>query len=288
MAVYKKGSRGNAVKKIQEALGIESDGVFGKGTEAAVKEFQQKNGLVADGIVGDITFKALMSGGQTLKTDSGIEITQYFLPKGEYIEGKYSNEYIVLHHTSGWDNPKNDVDGWAKDSLGKVGTEFIIGGQRCSDGRSIYDGNIIQAFPHGCQAGHIGRSGSTYMNLHSVGIELCNFGYCKNGKTYTGAKVIDSQMCTTPEFRGYTTWHKYSDKQLKSLHDLLLYIADRDNIDLHKGLYEWIKKESYKAFEFHQDAYSGRVKGLITHANIRKDKFDVSPQDNLIDMILTL
>ena len=73
------------------------------------------------------------------------------------------------------------------------------------------------------------------------------------------------------------------------MRELLLYIAKRDNIDLHKGIYQWIKQEgAEKAFDFHQDAYDGKVKGMIIHANIRKDKFDVSPQDNLIDMILTL
>jgi hypothetical protein len=43
-----------------------------------------------------------------------------------------------------------------------------------------------------------------------------------------------------------------------------------------------------KAFDFHQDAYSGKVKGMLSHGSIRKDKFDVSPQPELIDMILTL
>ena len=73
------------------------------------------------------------------------------------------------------------------------------------------------------------------------------------------------------------------------MRELLLYIAKRDNIDLHKGIYQWIKQEgAEKAFDFHQDAYDGKVKGLLCHSNIRKDKFDMSPQPELIDMILTL
>lgn len=290
MAIYKKGSKGDVVRQIQSALGLIPDGVFGVMTENAVKKFQQENGLIVDGIVGDKTLSAIISDSSSIiKLNGGIEIVPNFLPYDEYISGKYSNNYIILHHTAGWDDPEKEINNWAKDSLRKVGTEFIIGGQRCTDGRSLYDGKIMKAFPDGCQANHIGKSGSSYMNLHSVGIELCNFGYCKKGRTYTGANVISSQMCETPEFRGFTQWHKYSDKQLKSLHELLLYVSKRDNIDLHRGLYEWIKKEgSPKAFDFHQDAYNGSVKGLLTHANIRKDKFDVSPQDELIDMILTL
>jgi len=295
MAVYKRGSTGETVKQIQNALGIKTDGIFGRGTEEAVKKFQKENGLYADGIVGKKTLEKLIPNMDTdliniVKPVNFLEIKEYYLPKKEYVNGSYKNDYIILHHTAGWDSPYQVVDSWAKDANGRVATEFIIGGQRCSDGRNTYDGEIIRAYPEGNQAYHIGACGSDYMKLHSVGIELCNMGYAKNGKVYTGALIKPDQIVNIKEpFRGYISWHKYSDKQLNALRDLLLYIAKRDNIDLHKGLYQWIKLEgANKAFEFHMDAYNGKVKGLLTHANIRKDKFDMSPQQNLIDMILTL
>lgn len=295
MAVYKIGSRGDEVKQIQKALCLKADGIFGRGTEAAVKKFQKENGLFADGVVGKKTLEKLMPQFDTdlspiIEPVSLIDIEDYFLPKKEYLSGKYSNDYIILHHTAGHDNPKAVIDSWAKDSLGRVATEFVIGGQRSSDGRSIYDGKVVRSYPEGNQAYHIGKSGSAYMNTHSVGIELCNMGYVKNGLTYVNTPVKADQIVRLKEpFRGYITWHKYSDNQLKALHSLLLYIANRDNIDLHKGIYQWIKFEGAdKAFEFHQDAYDGKVKGMITHANVRHDKFDLSPQPELIDMILTL
>jgi len=46
---------GEAVKEIQQALGVPVDGLFGPRTEQAVKEFQAANGLDADGIVGPRT-----------------------------------------------------------------------------------------------------------------------------------------------------------------------------------------------------------------------------------------
>ena len=295
MAVYKRGSIGEQVKQIQKALGIKVDGIFGKGTEDAVKKFQGENYLTADGKVGPKTMKILMEKMDTdlsviIKPKESLDIKDYYLPKREYINGKYNNDYIVLHHTAGYDNPKAVVDCWAKDSLGRVATEFVIGGQRCTDGRSIYDGQIVRTYPEGNQGYHIGTSGSSYMNIHSVGIELCNMGWVKNGKTYTGSIVRPDQIVSLKEpFRGYINWHKYTTKQIEVLRDLLLYVANRDNIDLHTGIYKWIKTEgAMKAFDFHQDAYSGKVKGLITHANIRKSKYDVSPQPELIDMILTL
>ena len=295
MTVYKRGSIGEQVKQIQKALGIKVDGIFGKGTEDAVKKFQGENYLTADGKVGPKTMKILMEKMDTdlsviIKPKELLDIKDYYLPKREYINGKYNNDYIVLHHTAGYDNPKAVVDCWAKDSLGRVATEFVIGGQRCTDGRSIYDGQIVRTYPEGNQGYHIGASGSSYMNIHSVGIELCNMGWVKNGKTYTGSIVRPDQIVSLKEpFRGYINWHKYTTKQIEVLRDLLLYVANRDNIDLHTGIYKWIKTEgAMKAFDFHQDAYSGKVKGLITHANIRKSKYDVSPQPELIDMILTL
>ena len=50
-----------------------------------------------------------------------------------------------------------------------------------------------------------------------------------------------------------------------------------------------LKKDGAKAFDFQSDAYYGKVKGgMMTHANIRKDKNDLFPQDEVMDMILSL
>jgi putative chitinase len=58
--VLKKGSTGEAVKRLQAELGLEDDGVFGSGTESAVKKWQAANGLAADGIVGPKTLAKLL------------------------------------------------------------------------------------------------------------------------------------------------------------------------------------------------------------------------------------
>ncbi len=59
--VLKKGSTGENVKRLQAELGLEDDGVFGPGTEAAVKKWQSANGLAADGIVGPKTLAKLLA-----------------------------------------------------------------------------------------------------------------------------------------------------------------------------------------------------------------------------------
>jgi peptidoglycan hydrolase-like protein with peptidoglycan-binding domain len=61
----KSGSKGEAVKGLQNALNTRSssvitvDGVFGPATESAVKAFQSDAGLAEDGIVGPDTWGAL-------------------------------------------------------------------------------------------------------------------------------------------------------------------------------------------------------------------------------------
>src|SRR5262249_24334826 len=50
-----RGTRGDAVKRLQEKLGVGADGQFGSGTEKALRDYQQKNGLVADGVTGPAT-----------------------------------------------------------------------------------------------------------------------------------------------------------------------------------------------------------------------------------------
>jgi putative chitinase len=57
--LLKVGSSGDDVKKLQQKLGLDADGIFGPGTERAVKDWQDANGLDADGIVGPGTWGAM-------------------------------------------------------------------------------------------------------------------------------------------------------------------------------------------------------------------------------------
>ena len=271
---------------VQEILGITADGIWGPKSQQALIEFQKERGLVPDGIIGRKTIEALGLLDTDL-TNKNLLIENYFLDKGQYLDGFYENDYIFIHHTGGWDNPYDTVNIWNTDSLGRVGAEFVIGGINPKTGVKTYDGKIIKAYPDNKQAYHLGTN-NNYLNTHSVGIEMCNIGWVKNGKVYTGAKIKNEYITTTEPFRGYTQWQAYSDEQLKSLRKLLLFIADRDNIDLHEGLYKRLKQNYRTAFDFSDDAIKGRIKGLLSHSNVRADKFDCSPQKKLIELILSL
>lgn len=56
----RKGSMGDSVKQLQQALGIVADGNFGPSTEIAVKAFQSAQGLNPDGMVGPATWSKLL------------------------------------------------------------------------------------------------------------------------------------------------------------------------------------------------------------------------------------
>jgi putative chitinase len=56
----KVGSRGDDVKRIQQALGLEADGIFGMMTAEAVMNWQADNGLTRDGIVGPKTMAKML------------------------------------------------------------------------------------------------------------------------------------------------------------------------------------------------------------------------------------
>ena len=53
------GDRGRSVAKLQRALHLHADGVFGRGTVRAVKRFQRRHHMHADGVVGAGTWRMI-------------------------------------------------------------------------------------------------------------------------------------------------------------------------------------------------------------------------------------
>ncbi|MDQ6967757.1 MAG: peptidoglycan-binding domain-containing protein, partial [Mariprofundaceae bacterium] len=60
--LLKKGSSGQEVVELQQALGIKADGIFGAGTKKAVEAYQKKHHLMVDGIVGPQTLAMIREG----------------------------------------------------------------------------------------------------------------------------------------------------------------------------------------------------------------------------------
>lgn len=106
-AVLSFGDRGATVRRLQQALGIEVDGVFGGETDAAVRAFQDEHRLPVDGLVGQRTWAVLKEkagarplrqtgtpeavaeaiekwGGTATAVTGALAATQRVMPEGAY------------------------------------------------------------------------------------------------------------------------------------------------------------------------------------------------------------
>ena len=98
--VYKIGSCGDGVRKIQRALsqagyGVSVDGCFGAKTRDAVMKFQQSRGIKpVDGIVGSVTMAALMDTG-------GLDIVESHISTHITRSANRPLKYIAIHYTAG-------------------------------------------------------------------------------------------------------------------------------------------------------------------------------------------
>lgn len=79
--LLKNGSKGEDVKKLQEKLGLPTDGSFGPATEAKVKEWQAANGLTADGIVGDGTWTKMFGASAPAAPTSEVSTSGFNLER---------------------------------------------------------------------------------------------------------------------------------------------------------------------------------------------------------------
>ena len=141
VTILTKGSRGELVKKLQIALNLIADGIFGALTEEAVKDFQKKHGLAPDGIVGEKTWALLPNMGFGLQRSKRI-IDRIIVHCTATPEGRFESvESIRLMHKA---------NGWAD-----IGYHYVV----YLDG-SIHAGRSVDLVGAHC----------TGYNAHSIGV----------------------------------------------------------------------------------------------------------------------
>lgn len=98
-----KGSRGELVKRVQGALNLIQDGIYGSITMEAVKAFQKANNLKADGVVGDETWNAIFKVKASLKVSSRY-INKIIVHCTATPEGRKEtvDSIRLMHKTQGW------------------------------------------------------------------------------------------------------------------------------------------------------------------------------------------
>lgn len=135
-----KGSRGELVKRLQAALNLMQDGIFGSITEEAVKAFQKAHGLVPDGIVGEKTWAIIVPNESSLRV-SRRTINSIIVHCTATPEGRVETVESIrrMHKAKGWAD---------------IGYHYLIGlnGERWN-GRNV---NLVGAHCEGYNANSIG------------------------------------------------------------------------------------------------------------------------------------
>lgn len=219
------------------------------------------------------------------------KIVQVPLKESNYIQRIVAKTQVVLHHTAGNSSGINTAKAWDADDRGRIATAFVISGKGVS--KNSVDGEIVQCFSSKYAAYHLGVKGEVFKSRRlpwraldelSVGIEICNWGPLeKIGEkyfNYVDREVDATQVCVldTP-YKGVKYYHVYTDAQIESVRQLLVYLKNIYSIDLtYKEDQMWAVSNK---------ALSGD-NGVYTHNSYRKDKNDISPQPKLIAMLKTL
>jgi len=237
-----------------------------------------------------------MKGSYTTK--NGLLIDKAYLDTDEYVTdyGKIKPLSFFIHHTAGWNNPYSTIVSWNKDDRGRVATPYCIGGISIIKGKyddAKFDGKVVECIPDGYIGWHLGKVGNFEISKMSSAVEICNFGWAeKKGDkffTYTGAEVPKEMVCDLGyKFRGYQFWHAYTPAQIEALKQLIIHVhAIYPSIKIKKGLPELLANgmSAKDAFEFQPDAYNAKQHGLWSHTNVRKDKTDMFPQHELVEML---
>lgn len=193
-----------------------------------------------------------------------------------YYRKEFKKNQIVIHHTVSGPGIRGDLSTWLW-YKSKVATCIVI--ER--------DGKVNQLFSSKYYAYHLGCDNSI-LDKQSIGVELDNWGQLKekNGSLYTIYKnKVDVPIVefSNIAFRGQTIFEAYTEKQLKSLGELLLFWHGRYGIPLDYKPGMW---------NVSKNALSGKP-GVWAHVSFRpwpsiRNKWDAFPDPNLIRMLKSI
>jgi len=209
-------------------------------------------------------------------------------PDNKYFHEEFEKKQIAIHHTVG-SNVEGAVSAWIQNK-DNVATCIII------------DKNGIpwQLFSSKYWAYHL-ATGNHNLDRHSIAVELVNVGWLIKGDgttkmfgnpskavktisgkyyTYYGSSVAVPLQEYPNGFRGYNYYEKYSDQQIRTVGELILYWHVKYNIPLDYNSDMW---------DVSPRALNG-TPGIWGHTSYRpaSQKTDPHPQPELIKMLQTL
>lgn len=218
-------------------------------------------------------------------------------PPHQYFRREHPKKQIVLHHTVSGGGARGDISWWLQTAT-RIATCVIIDRQ----------GVIYQCFFSKHWAHHLGVKAKVFrangfrntsgrnlrLNQQSIGVELDSWGglvkgqngqwfnavWNRTNKRYEpGTFKVTNVQKYDPAFRGFLAFEKYTEAQLKTLKELLLYWKD---------IYTNIPFDYRESiWDVDKDALKG-VPGIYAHVSYRPDKSDCHPQPELIAMLKQL
>jgi N-acetyl-anhydromuramyl-L-alanine amidase AmpD len=204
------------------------------------------------------------------------KITKKYLTNGQYVGTPQVKTGIVIHHTAGMN--AQGAWAWWNQTPDRVGTPYLID----------RDGSILECFDPKNWAFHLGIKGDDdYQEKCTIPIEIVAAGQLrgpKNNMFYPlfpnlnrGIEINSKEICTLDkEFRGFKTYHAYTDAQIISLCQLVCNLKSLfPTIELPKSLPANFNQYDSNVIVKHQ-------KGIFTHSTVRQDKNDTIPQPNLL------
>lgn len=209
------------------------------------------------------------------------KIVQHNFSDKEFVKEVHEKKQVVMHHTVSGDSVSGDINWWLKDKK-RIGTCILI----------ARDGTIHQVFSSKYWAYHLGENGKDHVkmglpyrrnDMNSIGIEIDSWGGLKkkDGKWYSSAGTLipDEKVQEYPKgFRGYYGFEKYTEEQIESVRQLLVFWNKTYSIPLDYNEDMW---------DLCYDALAGKS-GVYTHVSYRSDKSDCHPQPELIQMLKSL
>jgi len=219
------------------------------------------------------------------------KIKQVPLSDKQYVKEETKKVQIVLHHTAGNSSGVSTIKMWDADDRGRIATCVTVSGKGIST--NTFDGEICQAFSSKHWAYHLGIKPDVFraqalpyraLDSISIGIEICNWGpLTKKGDkfyNYVDRLVPNDQVCTLDKpYKGFLHYHAYTDAQIESVRQLLVYWSKVWDIPL--------TYNEQDMWQVSKNALSA-VPGVYTHNSYRKDKTDISPQPKMIEMLKSL
>jgi len=219
------------------------------------------------------------------------KIIKVDFPTTQYFVEEVIKKQIFLHHTAGNPSGIGCANGW-KSNAERIATAFIITGN-VKNSKVEKDGDIIQCFSSKHWAYHLGLKGEMFkvfnipyqsLDKISIGIEICNWGYLTKNSDGTFTNYINNiipkeEVCElVVPFKGFKYYHSYTDNQIESLRQLLIYLCEK---------YQISTVYNNEIWDLQKSAFKG-INGIYTHNSVRKDKSDVYPHPKLIEMLTNL